>query len=547
MLNLLIVDDEHHIVNYMSSLAESNFENSLEVYRAYSGTEALRILSDLKIDIILLDIQMPGMTGLELAGKISRTWRGCRIIFLTAYDSFDYIYTANEIPNTSYLLKTEPEPVILNALSQAIEDIQKEQEQKNILDNTLQRNRYLSHLLMQHSLRNLQSGMPMDALLSENVFLELNSSLDMEKKVYLIYMHIRHRSLRNWHSLTFGECLQYLHLAEYHTSGKFNYSLLQLDNADGLWFFQCRENADFGVSTPVSFLRNIADALASDFEKAARRKILLLLYPEPVDCCDVHRIFYRLQRALEETDFSALFSAVVMCPQDTAKEHSLSNGSDSSNTEALLRETRYCLLHGNEQEYMSNLKQLQEACQSRHSMHHLSCVRIYQAVALDLLNTIDSNQLQEELSTLTAIYPLYYINNFTDWEQAFQYLHTCAGHVFRLIAARGVSRNNTTIERIQKYIQSHIEDQLNLAGIAATVNYNESYVSRLFRQHTGMKISDYILQVRLSKAKQLLSSSDQSINAIAESCGFDSIHYFSYTFKKNMGMTPSDYRRSMKQ
>ena len=59
MFNLLIVDDEHHIVNYMASLAEGNFGNALEVYRAYSGTEALKILSDVKIDIILSDIQMP--------------------------------------------------------------------------------------------------------------------------------------------------------------------------------------------------------------------------------------------------------------------------------------------------------------------------------------------------------------------------------------------------------------------------------------------------------------------------------------------------------
>lgn len=76
-MNLLIVDDEHHIVNYMGSLAEENCGNMVEIYKAYSGTGILAILAEIKIDIILLDIQMPGMTGLELAEKISKTWPTC--------------------------------------------------------------------------------------------------------------------------------------------------------------------------------------------------------------------------------------------------------------------------------------------------------------------------------------------------------------------------------------------------------------------------------------------------------------------------------------
>lgn len=179
-------------------------------------------------------------------------------------------------------------------------------------------------------------------------------------------------------------------------------------------------------------------------------------------------------------------------------------------------------------------------------MHNLFCIRIYQRIALDLMNYIDSYNLQETLSTRTAIYPLYYVQNFMDWRQAFQYLHTCSENIFHSIENKGTSRNNFTIEKIQKYIQSNIHTQINLSSIAAIVNYNETYVSRLFKQHTGIKISDYILQERLAKAKQLLSTTEQNINTIAENCGFDSIHYFSYTFKKNLGVSPSDYRRNSK-
>ncbi|MDE6054475.1 MAG: response regulator [Lachnospiraceae bacterium] len=254
-MNLLIVDDEHHIVNYMAAFAEEHCGNVLEVYKAYSGMEALKILADIKIDIILLDIQMPGLTGLELADKISKTWSNCRIIFLTAYDNFDYIYKATDLPHISYLLKTEPESVILDTLSQAVGDIIEEQKQQTILDDTLKRNKYLSHLLIQNTLRILQSGMPMETLHSENTFLESDNPLDLNAPVYLIYMNIRHRSFKDCRTWDYNQCLQYLHLAEFYASNRFSCFLLQLDNGDGLWFFQCRENADFGVSNPISFLK----------------------------------------------------------------------------------------------------------------------------------------------------------------------------------------------------------------------------------------------------------------------------------------------------
>ena len=70
-MNLLIVDDERYIVNYLFALIEEHIEIDLNIQKAYSGSEALEILSISKIDLMLLDIHMPGYSGLELAGKVS--------------------------------------------------------------------------------------------------------------------------------------------------------------------------------------------------------------------------------------------------------------------------------------------------------------------------------------------------------------------------------------------------------------------------------------------------------------------------------------------
>lgn len=150
----------------------------------------------------------------------------------------------------------------------------------------------------------------------------------------------------------------------------------------------------------------------------------------------------------------------------------------------------------------------------------------------------------ELISSHVAIYPLYYINDFSDWSSAFQYLQKCSACIFEIMIQKSSNRSILVIDKIKKYIHDNLNQPLNLSTIAAIVNYNETYVSRIFRQNTGLKLFDYIFQERITKAKQLLTTTNESINAIATITGFDSIHYFSYAFKKAIGISPSEYRRS---
>lgn len=80
-MRLLIVDDEHHIANYLATLVEEHLKGDLEICKSYSGIDALEILGTMKIDLMLLDINMPGMSGLELAEKTVKNWPECHIIF----------------------------------------------------------------------------------------------------------------------------------------------------------------------------------------------------------------------------------------------------------------------------------------------------------------------------------------------------------------------------------------------------------------------------------------------------------------------------------
>ena len=168
-------------------------------------------------------------------------------------------------------------------------------------------------------------------------------------------------------------------------------------------------------------------------------------------------------------------------------------------------------------------------------MHDIRAIKIYMSVALILLNYIDLYQLQERLASKIALYQLYYLHDFSSWKEASHYLETISRHLFEIQNSKKTDKNNLLVQKIKLYIEQHLADSLNLATISRVVNYNETYISRL---------SEYISQEKIKKAKQLLSSTNESIQNIAAVTGFDTSQYFSLVFKKMTGVSPSTYRKT---
>ena len=104
------------------------------------------------------------------------------------------------------------------------------------------------------------------------------------------------------------------------------------------------------------------------------------------------------------------------------------------------------------------------------------------------------------------------------------------------------AKNEQILKLIQTYIDKNYASKLTLSAIAALVNYNESYISRLFKKETGQGVIEYITSVRLKKAKELLTTSKDTVQDIAIAVGFDTPQYFSSIFRKQEGLSPTEYR-----
>ncbi len=118
--------------------------------------------------------------------------------------------------------------------------------------------------------------------------------------------------------------------------------------------------------------------------------------------------------------------------------------------------------------------------------------------------------------------------------------------VARLISVEPESDSTAVIVNIEKYVKQHFTDtELSLHTIAEKFGYNTKYLSKFFLQHTGVKYSDYIANLRINAACALLSEGKMPIKEIAYCCGFHDALYFSRVFKEKMKLSPLDFQKSI--
>jgi len=135
MHRLLIVDDEKHVIDSLSDLFREQTGIDVEVHTAVNGYDALKIMESVPVDVVLLDIRMPGLSGIDVYDKINAFLPSCRVIFLTGYSNFEYIYHIVNNKNVMYLLKTETNDKIIAVVKDALSDIEAEQQMQKNNDN----------------------------------------------------------------------------------------------------------------------------------------------------------------------------------------------------------------------------------------------------------------------------------------------------------------------------------------------------------------------------------------------------------------------------
>ncbi len=116
-------------------------------------------------------------------------------------------------------------------------------------------------------------------------------------------------------------------------------------------------------------------------------------------------------------------------------------------------------------------------------------------------------------------------------------------YLYYQLAASMSEGQNPYVQEIKRYVSNHISEKLTLQAIADAVHLTPEYCCALFKKHTGNSVFAYILDRRIDTAKRLITLGDTPLRAIAAEMGFTDYNYFSRTFKRITGMTPSEYKQ----
>ena len=136
-----------------------------------------------------------------------------------------------------------------------------------------------------------------------------------------------------------------------------------------------------------------------------------------------------------------------------------------------------------------------------------------------------------------------YITQFTSLADILAWLDSLRGRLCQLLSDRKNQSSDILAQQARQYVDAHYQEKLSLAEIAEHLNISTGYLSIVFKRFTGTTLSDYIAQVKIEHAKELIDSHQYLMYEISDMLGFENPYYFSRVFKKVTGISPRNYEK----
>lgn len=528
MYRLLMVDDEELIVNSMCSSIEENFE--VELYRAFSAFEALELLRKMRFDLVITDISMPVMSGIDLLKRIKQTWPECHVILLTAYKDFDYAYQSMKYNKVDYVLKIEKYPVIHQLIKNALERLDQDKEREQLFIRMGEHFEQIKPRLREDLMMQV---LKYGAVLPEMEKLKnIGFNLDGQQRVMLIagMLDADHYAYTmeyvNDISVPLTEKLRRYGL-------RFQQSVL---DHYLVWMVQCEEQDKAELQEQASRIRDCFENFPEVLQQRTGMNIMLVTSEFFVEWHDLSALFNRMTLRLEQ---SMGAHGMISLPVDVPN---------------LPREKAVGLTVAD----MDSLWELLRVAQPERFIAYLAEKLQFLACSSDMTTLLPS----AEVSVVSLLYlngrKLFGISTplDTDEHRVLSCLHHPSGQQWlqevlnlfhRLMARRSENHQSSAtwlLQHIDQYIAEHYQEDIHLTSIAEEFHYSPSYLSRTYKEISGESLTIAISNYRLKRAKQLLENSALPTHEIAQSCGFYSIKYFMQVFKAKWGCTPMQYRKN---
>ena len=525
MYRVLIVDDEPVITEGLCMLVDWDSYGFKEVLTATDGDDALDKAKSKKFDLIITDIRMPGLSGLQLIKTIKSKYPATKLVIISGYNDFSYAKEAIKYGVRDYLLK----PIDKEELTQALSKITKELD-KDLHDQYLISNK--DNLVRDKLLLDVVNGKhsSFDVLDDSGLFCFDYSNLCFSVALIEIdkFQELMEENKEDARLIKFGVRNILENLFEHNNLG-YVYEdtddllgiILYFDNPENVKSrsFQLFSEAYSYVSNFYKNRINIAMSSANNFAniKTSRQQAL----------------FARERRFIVSSDtFIIPYDNVVV---DESMELSIQWDSN------LILNAIETLEYVQIKDQIGLL--IEEVVDKKLSRDIINGIIFNMTFALQqLIKKHDKDPL--ECLDIKSV--LNYMNSYKNIRSLESWLNEICINVGNHIVELGPYKSNNLIEKIIQYVNENFRQDLSLKSIANEFYLNSAYLGRLFKNETGENFNDYLNKKRISEAKKYYVSSNIRINKILYEVGYKNPEYFYRIFKKYEGTTFSEYSENIK-
>ncbi len=525
MYKIMLADDEGIVIDSLRFIIEKEFGSECIIESAKTGRKVIELAETFRPDIAVMDIQMPGINGIEAMREIRRTNTNAIFIVMSAYDKFDYAQEAIKLGVLDYITKPMDRAKMIACLKKAMSIVSAEREKRS------------NELIIREKLETivpiLESGLIYNILFHEH-FEE-----DIESYKTMLDIHQDHAFMM---TLVCGEAQEGSHMT----------------------------NA-MGSSVRLQrYYREIRDDIKGEFENSIVGTVMsnkiAVLVPHDDEELDYNKrselierarnLVHRLRRKMDISfrigigkvshlnalsgSYSEAVNALVMTTGSVAHADDLPLGCEYASDYPIDLEKKLF-----EEVGRGNLESTIDTSQRYFDWmrgHNINDIRlkclefVMRAESLAYENGGMVYRFEARQNYLPDIMSMTEADTVKEWFIN-KMSQACAN-----IQNKRREQSDNVIEAAKEYIKNNYSKNISLEDVSRNVDISPYYFSRIFKEDTGVNFIDYLTDVRIEKAKELLSGTNMSMKEICLMVGYSDPNYFSRTFKKQIGITPTEYK-----
>ncbi len=534
MYKVLIVDDEYYFrqaLRITLPWEELGFRIAGE---AKNGEEALALLTEIEPDIVLVDINMPKMDGMDFIQNAIRNELDTKFIVLTGHSEFSYAKQAVQLGVFKYVLKPIDEVELQDALLELKRLIQKERSARlelNKLKSQAQEDMpFLKERLLNDWLQGYNVKHP--AYSSERL---QHLGIQLNASNYLV-VAIDIESIRRMDSEE--EKLSCKSIVQ---------QLAREKMTTGFQLITCFDTNDRFVMI-IGFLAGFNDEVERLCEAIRQAIQTELACTVTIGVGNEHRGFESVSESYKEAIY-ALKHRFIMGDNKVILHSMISESGMTASLFSLARRSHLlkCLRGGNLHETEAWIEGFfQEAIAKKASMEmfYISGLEIV-STCMEFLD--EMSQSFDRIFQDTARLDFY--TQFQNMDSYSQLESWIRGFIMKVMAYAHDKKHTKAIkvaEQVKSYIQEHYgEEELRIEDIAKNVHMSYTHLCYLFKRETSVTINDYLTELRIAKAKELFDEGIQVVQYVASQVGYADANYFGKCFKKYIGVSPSQYIKNI--